>query len=361
MADNNVEYTTFTEKTLAPVLALIRERFAENNVAIVQRILENPLRAERPAAGDVVLVDGKAVCFSAMIAKRAWLGSKSYEVSIGSHFSKSAAGCPPEYLLDVLDLVKSGGNQSDLMLANTCIYRVAALSRRCGSTSGPVSWETTRYAILKPLLFASLVAWRKLLRRPQPPVSHYRLPHSDKFFAKSGELEVRHDATLDLPALDAFWKTYLATNHGLVLSRTPAELKWLFGTDVDKRETVFLTLRQNKTIEGYVALHRMPDSPRRWRVYDLIALDDKQERLELLLRGAKKFLRRQAGAITLEITGFPDRVQPLIRRLFPFKIQRGYNPYVWKARRSETAERLRKALTSQEGWFFGPYDGEYCL
>ncbi|NMA46496.1 MAG: hypothetical protein GX945_08035 [Lentisphaerae bacterium] len=361
MEDNSIEYTTYTEKTLEPVLALIRERFAENDVAIVQRILENPLRAERPAAGDVVLVGGKAVCFSAMLAKRAWLGSKSYEVSVGAFFSKSAAGCPPEYLLDVFDLVKSGGNQSDLMLGNTCIYRVAALARQCGWASGPASWETTRYAILKPLLFASLVAWRKLLKRPQPPAPDYRPPSPDAFFAKCGELEVHHDAMLDLPALAAFWETYLATNQGLVLSRTPAELKWLFEADISKRKTVFLSLRRNKIIEGYIALHRLPDSPRRWRVYDLIALDNNPERLELLLKGAKNFLRRQAGAITLEITGFPDRIQPLIRRLFPFKIQRGYNPYIWIARRPETAECLRKAITSQEGWFFGPYDGEYCL
>lgn len=361
MEDNSIEYTTYTEKTLEPVLALVRERFAESNVPIVQRILENPLRAERPAAGEVVLVGGKAVCFCAMIARRAWLGSKTYEVSTGAFFSKSEAGCPPEYLLDVFELVKSGGDKSDITLANTCIYRVAALARQCGSTSGPASWETVRYAILKPLLFTSLVAWRKLLRRPQPSAPHYCLPPPDKFFAKCGELEVRHDEALDLPALDVFWQTYLSTNRGLVFSRTSAELKWLFETDIAKRETVFLTLRRDKTIEGYVVLHRMNDSPRRWRVYDLIALEDNPERLELLLRGAKKFLRCQAGAITLEITGFPDRVQPLIRRLFPFKIKRGYNPYIWNTRRPETAERLRKALTLQEGWFFGPYDGEYCL
>ncbi len=63
----------------------------------------------------------------------------------------------------------------------------------------------------------------------------------------------------------------------------------------------------------------------------------------------------------LEATGFPDRVQPLLRKTFPFVRKLAHNPFVWRATRAETASRIKAALKAQEGWFFGPYDGDYCV
>lgn len=357
----NVEYTVYDEKTRRAVLELVGERFDAANVHAIERLLDNPLRRERPAAGDVVLVDGKAVLFSAMIAKRACLDGKEYEVSVGGSFSKAATGCPSEYLLDVFDLTRSAGASTDLLVGNTCIYRVAQLAKMCGWTKGPSSWEATRYAVLRPALFAALVVWRKVFHRAQPSAAPLRPACLGKTYAARAGLAVRREREVDKAALDVFWRNYLASSRGLVLSRTAEELDWLFGEFVGNGTAALLTLRRGETVEGYVVVRRMADSPRRWRVMDLIALSDDEERLELLLRGAKRFLSREADAITLEITGFPDRVQQLLGRLFPFVRKGGHNPFAWIARRAESSDRLKAALIAQDGWFFGPYDGDYSL
>ena len=356
-----IEHTVYDERTRDAVLELVRSRFDAANVHAVERLLDNPLRRERPAAGDVVLADGKAVLFSAMIAKRAHLDGKTYEVSAGGSFSKAETGCPGEYLLDVFDMVRSAGPSTDLMVGNTCIYRVARLAKMCGWTKGPSSWETTRYAVLSPVLFAALVVWRKVFRRAQPAAAPLRPSKPGKSYAAKEKWGVRREPRIDRTALDGFWRNYLSSCRGLVLSRTAEELDWLFGEFVSDGTAALLTLRSGEAVEGYVVVRRMADSPRRWRVMDLIALSDDAERLELLLRGAKRFLAREAGAITLEVTGFPNRVQPLLGRLFPFVRRGGHNPFAWIARRAASADRLKTALEDQKGWFFGPYDGDYSL
>ena len=356
-----IEHTVYDERTREAVLALARARFAPLVDHDIDRLLANPLRAERPAAGDVVLADGKAVCFQALIARRVHLGWETLQGHAGGSFVKAEKGCPADALLGVINLEKSNAGISDLAMGNTCIYRVAALSRALGKKEGPDSWRSVRFAVLRPFLLAALVFWRKALKREQPAVAPIGPTKPGRRYANGHGLVVLRDAVLDKAGLDVFWSRYLSTNRGLVLSRTSAELDWLFGEGVAAGSEAFLSLRRGESIEGYVVMRRMRTSPRRWQIVDLIALDDDMGRLGLLLRGAKRFLRQEAGAIMLEATGFPDRVQPLLRKAFPFERKLAHNPYVWRTPRPETAPRITAALKAQEGWFFGPYDGDYCV
>lgn len=356
-----IEYAVYDERTREAVLALARARFAPSAEHDIDRLLANPLRAERPAAGDVVLVDGRAVCFQALIARQVHLGQEVLRGHAGGSFVKAEKGCPAEALLGVVNLEQSNAGLSDLAMGNTCISRVAALSKALGKKAGPDSWKTVRFAVLRPFLLAALIFWRKVLKREQPAVAPLGPTKPGRRYAQKGGLVVRRDAVLDKSALDAFWRRYLSTNRGLVLSRTSAELDWLFGEGVAAGTTAFLSLRRGESVEGYVVVRRMRTSPRRWQVVDLITLDDDVGRLDLLLWGAKRFLRREAGAIMLEATGFPDRVQPLLRQAFPFERKLAHNPFVWRAPRPETSSRIIAALQAQEGWFFGPYDGDYCV
>lgn len=356
-----VEHTVYDEGTREAVLALARDRFSPSAEHDIDRLLANPLRADRSAAGDVVLVDGKAVCFQALIARRVHLDRETLQGHAGGSFVKAEKGCPADALLGVINLEASNDGRSDLAMGNTCISRVAALSRALGKKEGPDSWRTVRFAVLRPVLMGALVFWRKVLKRDQPALPPLGPTKLNRRYASSGELAVRRDAALDKAGLDAFWGRYLSANRGLVLSRTAAELDWLFGEGVLAGTTAFLSLRRGESIEGYIVVRRMRTSPRRWQIVDLIALDNDSGRLDLLLQGAKRFLRREAGAIMLEATGFPDRIQPLLRKVFPFVRKLGHNPFVWRAPRPETAARVTAALKEQEGWFFGPYDGDYCV
>lgn len=356
-----IELAVYDETTREAVLALARTRFDPSAEHDIDRLLANPLRADRPAAGDVVLVDGKAVCFQALIARRVHLGQETLQGHAGGSFVKAEKGCPADALLGVINLEKSNAGTSDLAMGNTCIYRVAALSRALGKKEGPDSWRAVRFTVLRPFRMAAMVFWRKVLKRGQPAVPTLGPTKAGRRYASGGGLAVRRDVVLDNRELDAFWGRYLSANRGLVLSRTAAELDWLFGEGVSLGTTAFLSLRRGESIEGYVVVRRMRTSPLRWQVVDMIALDDDGARLGLLLRGAKRFLRRETGAIMLEATGFPDRVQPLLRKAFPFVRKLAHNPYVWRAPRPETSSRITAALKAQEGWFFGPYDGDYCV
>lgn len=356
-----VEYLDFTEETFPLVEGLVVSRFGANALPALRRILDNPLRRRIAPAGCIGMKDGKAVCFKAATVRRAYLGQEEWLGLVGGYFCKAEKGCPLSVVLEVRERAEWNRYPCRGRFGNTCIYATMRMNAQLGAQPGPAGWESMRFGVVHPLRFLRLLARRKLLRRPQPAAPRTVAPEVESGpFARLGAGGVFRLVSPDAGIGD-FWRRYLSGNRGIVASRDPETLEWLFGGAVRAGKCLMLALRRQDAVEGFIVLGPMPGSPFRWRILDLIALENDPVRLETLLRGARACLRRETEAITMEATGFPDFVQPVLDGTMPHVRKTGHNRFEWLTDDGEIRRGIEKTGNSPDGWFFGPFDGDYCM
>ena len=171
---------------------------------------------------------------------------------------------------------------------------------------------------------------------------------------------ITRERTVDDVRVAKFWQRYIATNKGIVSSRSPAEIKWMFGGAIEAGKLVFLTMEDEKGIVGWIILHSSDKSLGRWSIYDWIALENDENRLEQLLICAKVFLNKCTPAWYLETHGFSDGVQPILKRQLPNCIwKKGGDVFVYSFWDEEFKQKV-KTLDYPDSWFFGVYDGDAC-
>lgn len=357
-----IEYLDFTDDTLPLVSELVVSRFGNGAIASLRKILANPLRRQVIPAGCIAFRDGRAVCFKASMVRRLYFGQEELLGLVGGYFCKAVKGCPLSAVLEVQARAEWNRYPCRLRFGNTCIYTTMRLNAQLGAHQGTNSWSEMRFGIVRPIRLAGLFLRRKLLRLPQPEAALPVVPPDETtVYAASGGLSVRRLRSVD-ERIGNFWRRYLSNNRGVVLSRDRETLDWLFGSDIATGRCVLLALRRDdEGIDGFIVLRPMEDSPCRWRIMDMIVLGNAPEPLYLLLKGAKRFLRRETSAITLESTGFPDFVQPILRRYLPFRRHTGHNRFEWISDDPTVIEVLTETGNTVASWFYGPFDGDYCL
>ena len=162
----------------------------------------------------------------------------------------------------------------------------------------------------------------------------------------------RIDAVTD-DVFQPFWEELLQTNRGVLTSRRPDVLRWTFGNGLETGRKVILGRFDGERLRGYIVLRMVTtrDGVPRVRVNDWIAIENDEDVLADLLRDAILYVRKEKKGILLQMTGFPDPVQPLIRQYLPVHRAKP-NAFFYKAKKSELAGYLA------DSWFFGPYDGD---
>ena len=162
----------------------------------------------------------------------------------------------------------------------------------------------------------------------------------------------RIDAITD-GVFQPFWDELLKTNRGVLTSRRPDVLRWTFNYGLETGRKVILGRFDGEKLRGYIVLRMVTtrDGFPRVRVNDWIAADNDEAVLGDLLRDAVGFVRKEKKGILLQMTGFPESVQPLIRQYLP-AYRAKPNAFYYKAKNRELAEHLA------DSWFFGPYDGD---
>ena len=164
------------------------------------------------------------------------------------------------------------------------------------------------------------------------------------------------------PALfGGFWTRVLETNRGLVSSRHPAVLDWLFGEDLRGGRALLLARFVQERLTGYLVLRRRPlPAPGTFRyvVADWIAGNDDFGVLGELLHDA--CLRARAdGATLIELIGYPGKLQPLVARYLPRHRPAAANPFIFKVTGRMPAADFRREADA--GWFWGPFDADRCV
>ena len=354
------EYKPFTQATLDDALALVRERFPEHAQEMTRQALRNPYLKPGMGSGTIGYRDGRPVALHLGMPRKVSCGQEQIEGLIGGTTCKARKGCPLSVLLETIDRACVCGDADTLMFGNTCCSSTSQMDEAGGSTLGPVSCTYFNYAVIRPFDFLIYVIRRKVFKRAIPNWND-ALPIGKKWRRQCGGIEVRRELSLDKSSLASFWSRYLQANKGVVLSRTPEELEWLFTDRLKTSQCVFLGGFCGAECVGYVILTTASAAARRWAVGDLIAIRNDEKIIDSLLVAAKHFLRCCTPAFLFETIGFPMHAQKTIQRRMPFKRDAGCNYFAYSFSTKSLNDRYFKLLNSSDSWFFGPYDGDMCM
>ncbi len=355
-----VEYKDITEETLPLIRDLLCSRFGEKSYSALEHILKNPLRRVYAPAGCMGMKNGAAVCCKVSMLRKLYWRQESFLALVGGYFCKAEKGCPLSVLLEVQSRSEWDKYPCRMRFGNTCIYTTMRMNRQIGAHQGTISWSQMRYGIVRHAAFLYHLIRRKIFDRPYPPVKKsYREADENRVILDARGMKIRRLADIDR-RLGSFWERYLENNRGLVAARDPETLDWLFGERVRRGTDVLLAAFREDDVIGFIILRPLT-SPYRWNIMDMIALDNSPDIMDRLLRGAMAFLKRDTDAITLESSGFPDFIQPVLGKHLDHVRDIGHNRFEWITTDPEIAEMIEENGNAPTSWFYGPIDGDYCL
>lgn len=351
----------FAQGTLADAEDVVRSAFGESDIQILRKILLNPVSELVPKIeyGDVIYSNSRPVGFEALVLRRLYIGKRQLW-----GVAASTMGIKPETSpLVLLSLMKRNiapRTGSVIWFANTANDVSVKLNRKLGIKGrGPETWELNRYAIIHTFAFVWSIVCRKVLKRHCASET-IRFPRvAEERVARYGRIDVRRMTHFDVQAFDTFWSEYLKNNKGLVSSRSARELDWMFGENVTNGGDVLLAAWRDAKIIGYIVIRSGTNGW--WRIVDMIASENDADILDVMLKSAKKFLRKRTRAAILMSRGFPIFASDTIGRQLPRIRMIGANSFLWHFTDAQLAKENADIASSRHGWFFGPYDGDACL
>ena len=356
------------ENSIAAAEAVVSERFCPEAVSMLRKLLSNPLRTAGDDIGTVVR-DGDVVAgVTGSIVRRLYFGREPF-CGINGGFLAMRRDAPPTLLFLLLKRAHRPRFGSVLFYSNTCSPSTVKMKPCVGvKNTGPDSWLEFRCARLR-----RYPSFRRRVKRglhlPLPelppfakkPVSPLLCVKERRVFAKDAGRGLVARACLDFAWADGFFSAYLKGNEGVVGSRTTAELDWFFGEEVAAGRSIALVAEGARGVEGYVVVRPSLYDPSRWFVADAIALRNDAETLALLFDAAKASVRECSGAERLEIIGFPMSAANVIAKAFPKARSAACNGFMWGFSDADFGRRCAEGMADGKGWFFGPFDGDFCL
>ena len=364
--DEDISFKAYDVTTSQDARAIVSEVFRPSVCNLLDFIEKNPVEGELNVSqwGDVAYRGDEAIGFQAAVHRKIYYQQMPYIAFVGSTFCLRRAESPVvAYELNKRTLKRS--SEGVMSFGNTACKAAVRLLKASGTRyqKGPDSYDYR--------LWCCISWWRRtravgchylgaILRRLTGYVlcskAYRKLPW--KAFVLETKLgRIRRERTVDCARVEKFWQRYIVTNKGLVSSRSAAEIKWIYGDAIDVGKLVFLTMEDKEGVVGWIVLRPSEKSLGRWSIYDWIALDNNKDRLEQLLIGAKMFLKRCTPAWYFEAHGFPDGVQPMLRRQLPNRIWKPGDVFVCSFWNEEFKQKV-KSLDYPDSWFFGIYDGD---
>ena len=350
----------FTEYTIDDALSVVRDRFGDAACEQARLILRNPMRSICTAVGDVVYEKDDPVGFQAAILRRGLVGSRGFVCVVGGMLAMKEGSSPVSLVSLMKNTIKPRGD-SVLFLANTSIPTSMKMNRMLGvDGQGCPSCGLVRFAVLRWGRFARFCLHGKFPR--------WLAVIGDALGWVIAPFFVRRQRSRTMPlqmmsfeedVFNRFWDEYVASNDGIVLSRTAEELAWLFSDGLQQGNNILLTRKDGKRIVGYIVLRARDTEHVRWMVVDWIAIGNDRAILSDLLWDAVRHLRKNTPAAFLESIGFRMDVQDVIHRHLPFTRRAPNNSTIYKAFTEEIVKGMERAEC--HGWFFGPYDGDRCI
>lgn len=350
-----------TNETQIDAAIVVRNRFPEEAIAVLDKILSNPARNIRTEAGVIVYENNQPVCFEASILRRLYYDSQFVWGSVGGMtcIKRDAA---VEALIDLKRSVQVPTEWNKILFANSQNVESAYIAKRNKfRVMGPESCTRFRWRMIRPLECLAYFVRRKLLKGEVPAWKDFSTLNSAGFVAKYGELTIRRLMEIKSDFYDILMTRYLERNKGLVCSRTAEEIEWIFGERIRRGESVVLGVFDDRGPFGYIVIDGKKSS-KRWIILDWFAVDNDLNALESLLAVACKFLKRYTPAMLLEVCGFPLFAQSVLKKYLPHIRRLDNNTFSMGTRDAALRERFRDMVAGRDAcWFFGPYDGDACL
>lgn len=348
----------YTEETFSDACEASFSRFGDSVRSQMERVLQNPLRRECAEAGEVAYDKDKPVGFQAAILRKLHMGQRPF-LGVAGGLLAMKEGASPVLLVQLMKKTYAPRGGSVFFFANTSNAASMKLNRALGvkghgtDSCAHIRWRPIHLGnfanfLLHGRLPSFLRALGNLIGRVVDLVFFRKLRSATR---------VLRLTTLDNAIIDEFWARYLSKNTGLVSSRTAEELHWLYDAGLKNGQYVILGREDSNGLCGYLVLRRANAGNGRWMIADWIALDDNTDVLSDLLHDAVCVLRDQKDAVSLESVGFPPRVQAILHRYLPFTRRSANNTFIYQP----TDSTISSEINPDEGWFFGPYDGDRCL
>ena len=173
-------------------------------------------------------------------------------------------------------------------------------------------------------------------------------------------LTVREFPAIDKRKFGDFWECFLEKNTGVVTSREPERLSWLFDESMRAGFVKVLAAEKGDKIVGNVLLRRYPckSGPlNEYAIYDICAIDNDIDCLRYLVRAAVRYAARHRGARVIYSGAAPLQEQWINVITWHRRTKSQFCPFFYKARDKD----IENSLKSGDGWFWGAFDGEKCL
>lgn len=158
-----------------------------------------------------------------------------------------------------------------------------------------------------------------------------------------------------------FWEKFLVQNDGLITSRSPERMAWLFDKSIKAGMITLLVAEKNNEVCGYVLLRKLPHYLD-WvtidcGICDICALGGNEECLKALAFASISAASRM-GALRVCMHGAAlPRQEEWLNVAFRHRRVDDHPVFLYKTRDAEIEESLQDG----KGWFFGPLDGEACM
>lgn len=358
----DVRVVPLSEATADDFKAVVGACFAPSATGIVDRLLSNPARSLTNEIGDIAYEGSEPVAVLGAVPCQLYFNQRPIIGSYGSLLALKP-GHLPGALWAVLTRGRTVRGHADIEYANTCVEQAVRLHAAAGfqfcGSSAPAVWKFEHTRVLRRLPYLLYELHRRHPRVPVPTAANRQLPdEAESVFSSEGE-EVRRLSDIDSQLFSDFWMRYLRTNVGLVSTRAPEILSWMFGSRLKNGQAVLVGVFRDGTLVGYGIACSQDLTARFWRIADCIALDNDLDVISLSLEGIVRWLRRRTPAFFVQAHGFPLRAQSVIERVFPRKCEMKSNPFILSLFDAELRIVCGDRGESLTGWFYGPYDGDY--
>lgn len=361
-SSNLIRIVPFTADLKTDAVAVVRQIFGHSTSRIINCALENPIlkHLEKADAGEIAYADsGEPIAFDAAILRTVCYKGQKYLAVVGSTLGVLAEYRRTLVVYDLLKKIAGPRFGSVMFFGNSANKDGARINRAFGMTgNAPSSCAIKRIAVVRPLHFMLYLIRSKVFK--MAGYSDAPLPPFKSFVTKINGIAVSRLHHINTVEFDRFWDSYRKRSKGFVCSRTAEELNWLFAKGVREGGVVICAAREDDNIIGDVVF-KTDVTGRVWKVADLVAIDNRLDVLDALLRGGLRILRNTTHAVHCEVSGFPDFVQSVIKKSFGIVRPLGNNHFAWKLQPNAPFDLSFEDLNSPDSWFFGAYDGDNCI
>lgn len=354
-----IEFRPYNSETYSDACKVVSGVFSPAACEIIKYGITNPALLEWAGsdAGDVAYLDGVPVGFEGSFPRKMYYKQEPFWTVCGSTLCVLPEARNKGIAMRLFSRHIKPRNGSLLVFGNSSNPDSVELHRFFKvNGAGPHSWDESRSVIVNSVRRYVNALLKKLHIKRHVTWTAYGVSGS----IVCGWYELRTLAGFGTGELDDFWKSYLSHNCGFVLSRTPNELEWVYGQTLTKGKGLLLGLYEKSDLVGYCVLKCSGEGDS-WTISDMLVMHNSPLLLHNLVRLSLKFLRKHTPAIYCSILGFSTHAHKVMDELFPIVRKMRCNSFTWNVQKQSQYQPKMDDLDAADSWFFGPYDGDWCL